>query len=191
MRRKGSPGIQDSPVYPLSLMPPVPAKSRLLWITTFGLGYLKPASGTWGSMPPVAIAWILLAGGLGPTEHPIVFHAILAAILVVFSAACIVQGDAAEARFGKKDPGQCVADETAGQCLSLMFLPEAAVGEWRHATLTLLGAFVAFRLFDIIKPWPARQLQRVPGGWGILIDDLFAGIYAMAMVQIVTRTMLK
>jgi len=189
MRQKGSPGSQDSSVYPLGLMSPVPAKSRLLWITTFGLGYLKPASGTWGSLPPVVIAGALLAAGLGPIAHPILYHTMLVVILVVFSAACVIQGDAAEARFGKKDPGQCVADETAGQCFSLMALPAVAVEDGKHATLTLLGAFVAFRLLDIIKPWPARQLQSVPGGWGILIDDLFAGVYAMVLVQIVTRTM--
>lgn len=159
---------------------------------------MRPASGTWGSMPPVVIAgliWFFDSANGGPsglklgTASPLwwAYHGILLAILVVFSAACVVDGNAAEARFGKKDPGQVVADETAGQCLSLMALPFAHLAHWNQMLLTLALAFVSFRVMDIVKPWPARQLQRVPGGWGILIDDLFAGLYAMIVVQVVTR----
>jgi phosphatidylglycerophosphatase A len=111
----------------------------------------------------------------------------MALVLLIFAGACIRDGEAAEARFGKKDPGQVVADETAGQCLPLMFLPATAVAGWPAMLMTLPLAFVSFRIMDIVKPWPARQLQRVPGGWGILIDDLFAGVYALVVVQVVTR----
>lgn len=167
--------------------PPAPGRPSLRWITVFGLGHRRPASGTWGSLPPVLIAAALIAAGLGPVDHPILYHAVLIVILLTFSAACILQGDHAEARFGEKDPGQAVADETAGQCLPLLALPATAVEPGSHAALTLLAAFLAFRFFDILKPPPAHGLQRVPGGWGILLDDLVAGLYAMLAVQALTR----
>lgn len=157
------------------------------WITVFGLGGMRPASGTWGSLPPVIIAAALWAAGHGPTQSPWLFHGVQIALLVVFSAACILQGSAAEAYYGKKDPGNAVADEVAGQTLSLMLLPAVAWDSPLHAGLTLLAAFLAFRVCDIIKPWPARQLQSIPGGLGILIDDLLAGLYAAAIVQLLTR----
>lgn len=158
-------------------------------ITTGGLGFLRPASGTWGSMPPVALAGLLIlagaspAGGLGSC---LAYHAVLTLVLVGFTLACAVFGDAAEARWGG-DPGEVVADETAGQCLPLMFLPAASVTGFWPMCATLIGAFLAFRLFDIFKPWPARGLQSQPGGWGIVLDDLAAGLQAMILMQILTR----
>ena len=167
-------------------------RAPLRLITTFGLGYMRPASGTWGSMPPVVVAGVMLWLGRGMAFLPDTnmwwsYHATMLLVLMVFSGACIRDGGAAEARFGKKDPGQVVADETAGQCLPLMFLPAGAVAGWGPTLMTLGLAFVSFRVMDIVKPWPARGLQRVPGGWGILIDDLVAGVYAMIVVQVVTR----
>src|SRR5438093_667150 len=127
-----------------------PIKFRFL--TTFGLGLMRPASGTWGSLPPPLLAAGMMAAGLGPVASPWVYHGVLAAVLVVFSLACILYGDHAEARFGKKDPGQVVADETAAQCIPLMFLPAAALSPWWHAAATILLAFLSFRIFDIVKP---------------------------------------
>lgn len=158
-----------------------------MWITTFGLGAMRPAPGTWGSLPPVLAAGLLCVVGHGPDQSRWLFDGLQIAFLSIFSAACIVQGDRAEAHFGRKDPSNVVADETAGQSLSLMFLPAAAMTEPARAAITLAIAFVAFRLLDIIKPWPARGLQRVPGGWGILIDDLIAGIYAALATQLIVR----
>lgn len=129
----------------------------------------------------------MIALDFGPAQTPLLFNAVLALVGLFFAAACLFQADAAEARFGKKDPGQVVADETAAQCIPLLFLPASAVRDWPHAAGALVGAFLLFRIFDIIKPWPARGLQRIPGGWGILIDDLFAGLYAAAIVQFLTR----
>lgn len=159
-------------------------RPSLALITTFGLGYRRPFSGTWGSLPPVLLAGALFLAGIRPDTHPILYNAILLAVLLVFSGACIAQGDAAESRFGEKDPTNVVADETAGQCLPLLFLPHAAIQTPASTTFTLLLAFVAFRVLDIAKPFPARQLQRVPGGWGILLDDLFAGAYALVLLQL-------
>ncbi|MFO0835009.1 MAG: phosphatidylglycerophosphatase A [Phycisphaerales bacterium] len=158
-------------------------------ITVFGLGFMRPASGTWGSMPPVLIAGALIALGFAPgasATSSVIYHAVLALLFVIFAGACVAQGDRAEARFGH-DPSEVVADEVAGQCIALAALPAGALATPMKAALTLATAFLAFRLLDIVKPWPARQLQRVPSGWGILLDDLFAGLYAMAVVQVVAR----
>lgn len=156
-------------------------------VTTFGLGYLRPASGTWGSMPPVLLAAGLIAGGAGPVESPWVYNGVMAAVIAVFSLACITMGDHAEVRFLRKDPGTVVADETAGQAIVLLALPTEGLLTTPRAALTLLGAFLVFRLMDIIKPPPARGIQRVPGGWGILLDDLVAGLYALIVVQLGVR----
>lgn len=156
-------------------------------ITTFGLGHMRPASGTWGSLPPVVIAGVLFALDAGPDAQPWLYYSILVAILLLFSAACIIDGDAAEARFGEKDPSEVVADETAGQCLSLLaILPSNVDTRW-HALTLVAVAFVSFRILDIIKPPPAKGWQRIPGGWGILIDDLVAGLYAAAVVVLWQR----
>ncbi len=163
---------------------------RLLLITTFGLGHMRPASGTWGSMPTVVLAAALIFAGIGPAAAPVLYHAALIAWMLVFCIACLLGGREAEAAFGKKDPGQAVADETAGQAIPLLFLPTAATSTTNHTLLTLALAFVAFRVFDIIKLPPARQLQRLKGGVGILIDDLIAGVHALIVVQIVTRLVL-
>ncbi len=157
------------------------------WITVFGLGSMRPAPGTWGSLPPVVVAGLLWLGGMGPVQNPWLFYGVQAAFLLVFSIACVLEGPAAEVYFGKKDPSNAVADETAGQTLSLFFLPAIALSDFTHAAITLSLAFLGFRFFDIIKPWPAYRLQKLPAGWGILVDDLFAGLYAAAAVQIITR----
>lgn len=174
-------------------------------ITVFGLGHMRPASGTWGSMPPLIIAGILWLVGCSPaSSKPItpllfdatkslgsntaagVYYGVLAAICLIFCWACIHFGDQAEATFGH-DPKECVADETAGQCLPLLVLPAAAFMTWKSALLWLAASFVLFRIFDIVKPWPARQIQKARAGWGILLDDLFAGTYAAIVVGVLSR----
>lgn len=163
-------------------------RASTAWITVFGLGRMRPASGTWGSLPPVFIAAALIAAGLGPVAQAWVYNSVLIVVMLVFVAACVLQGDAAEARSIRgKDPSEAVADETAGQCLPLLFLPSAAVSTVAGTVFTLVYAFVAFRILDIVKPWPANALQRVPAGWGILLDDLAAGVYAAALVQVLAR----
>ncbi|CAN5871853.1 phosphatidylglycerophosphatase A [soil metagenome] len=175
----------------------------LRMITTFGLGALRPAPGTWGSLPPcvlaAALAFTPIGVGQGSSQAAWVFVNVMLAVAAVFSWACIADGERAEARFGAKDPSNVVADETAGMALTLCALPwtrMARVDEFFVRTLgvsaptahvlsmlALIGlAFVLFRLMDIFKPWPANALQRVPGGWGILLDDLVAGVYAAAMM---------
>lgn len=158
---------------------PVPnASARLRLITCFGLGYCKPASGTWGSLPPALYAALMVVIWATPgTDMQLAWYLPLAMICVLFSVACVRDGDLAEAVFNKKDAGQVVADETAGMALTLLLLPPALIN--RFGLLMVLWAFVMFRIFDIIKPWPARQIQSVPGGWGVLLDDHFAALYAV------------
>ncbi|USN99188.1 MAG: phosphatidylglycerophosphatase A [Phycisphaeraceae bacterium] len=174
----------------------IPRRSDPRWlaVTVFGLGHLRPAPGTWGSLPPVVIAGVLVLAGLGPAEHPVFYHTVLAVILLVSSAACVAFGEWAEAWYGKKDPGWVVADETAGQCVALVALPVAApaltiAGLW-PLCVALAVSFLAFRAFDIIKPPPAYALQKLPGGWGVLVDDLFAGVYALIATQAVCWVLL-
>lgn len=153
-------------------------------ITTFGLGFRRPASGTWGSVPPVALALLLMLTGFGPRESFAAYYGSLVIVLVAFCWACIAHGDLAEVRFGEKDPSEVVADETAGQCIPLLAIPWAGLADWPRTIATLAFCFIAFRVMDIWKPPPARGLQRIPGGWGILIDDLVAGVYAAIAVNL-------
>ena len=159
-------------------------------VTVFGLGHLRPFPGTWGSLPTVFFAAALILAGVGPDRHPWLFNLALGAVLLFFTLSCAILGDLAEAKFLKKDPSQVVADETAGQALPLLFLPAAAVHSPSAAACTLIGAFLAFRLLDILKPYPAYQIQAAPGGWGLVLDDLVAGAYAAVLVQIGTRVLL-
>ncbi|MHC5007843.1 MAG: phosphatidylglycerophosphatase A family protein [Planctomycetota bacterium] len=158
-------------------------------VTVFGLGRLRPAPGTWGSLPPPLLVLALLWSGAALW----VVNLTLVLLGAAFGIACARFGHLAEQRYGAKDPRQVVADETAGQCVALLLLPWRSVadpGAWTwNLGLAAMG-FVAFRLFDILKPPPINGLQRIGGGRGILIDDLIAGLYALAVVQLVARFVL-
>lgn len=156
-------------------------------LTTFGLGYLRPASGTWGSLPTLALAAALIGTGFGPDRAGTLYHAALLLFAMVFALSCLLSGDDAEEHFGEKDPGQVVADETAGMAIPLLALPAWSLASPGLAAFTLAFAFVAFRVCDIVKLWPARQVQSLGGGIGILLDDLIAGVQALVLVQIVLR----
>jgi len=154
--------------------------------TVFGLGLLRPAPGTWGSLPPCLVfGAIWLAGG-----SEIVAASAMLGMAVVFSVACIALGPWAESRWEKKDARQVVADETVGQAIALLGAPWAWFGEVDLGGAMRTGAYIAaafvlFRLFDITKPPPAAGLQRLPHGWGVLVDDLLAGVYALMILQLV------
>ena len=140
----------------------------LVVATGLGTGYAPVASGTFGSLPGLALAWGLAAVG-GEA-------ALLAGAVVVAVAGVVAAGRAAEI-FGEEDPGRVVVDEVAGQMVALLFVPK---------TLPLLAAgFFLFRALDVWKPWPARRLEDLPGGSGIMADDLAAGIYANLILQAV------
>ncbi len=154
-------------------------------LTVAGLGYRRPFPGTWGSLPPVIVAGMLIVAGLGPgTEMGWIYYAVLALLLVVYGGACVLLGTEGEARWGK-DPSNVVADEVAGQSIPLLLIPAAlTVGVWQ-TLMVLVGAFLLFRAFDILKPWPAGAVQRVAGGWGVVLDDLIAGVMAGVLMLLV------
>ena len=120
----------------------------------------------------------------GPEKFPAAWYLMLVFFLIYFSGACVLQGDRAEAHFCKKDPSQAVADETAGQALTLLCVPPAAFSNNIRGCFVILAGFILFRLWDIVKPWPISRIQVVPGGWGILLDDLLAGVGAGLMLII-------
>lgn len=134
--------------------------------TLFGSGYLRPAPGTWGSLaalpPGVLLLWF---GG---------FWALLAGILVAIALGIYVSSHHT-GRTGGKDPSEVVIDELAGQWITL--LPLGLFGEG-HLWYGWLAALALFRLFDVLKPWPCDNLERLPDGWGVMCDDLMAGVYA-------------
>ena len=165
-------------------------------LTCFGLGKLRPAPGTWGSLPAVAIAllcvWLFDAGGADyhGTNHANITIALFG---LAFAIACVKFGAEGESRLGGKDAQSIVADEVAGQSIALLVLPwrsflETGAIAW-NLSLALI-AFLAFRAMDILKPPPARSMQSIRGGMGILIDDVIAGIYALAITQLVARLLL-
>jgi phosphatidylglycerophosphatase A len=162
-----------------------PLNTPTLALSTFGLGFLRPAPGTWGSLPPAAIVFALLL--LGADWYSLNF--VVLGVLILSSAACIGFGRYAEKRFGLKDAPEVVADETAGVCLPLLLWPELPVGT-AEAAAYCAGAFVLFRISDIFKLWPAGRLEKLPHGWGVLMDDLMAGVYAMIAMQLILRVLL-
>lgn len=154
---------------------------NLRWVTTFGLGHMRPFPGTWGSLPPLVLALFLLLV-LPDGAFPMALRFVMLLVFIGFTLACVTLGDKAEARFGRKDPSQVVADETAGMALCFMLMPVVDPGWGRFGTLVM--AFVFFRMMDIVKPWPADALQAKPSGWGVVLDDLAAGVQAALLLWI-------
>jgi phosphatidylglycerophosphatase A len=141
--------------------------------TFFGAGLLKPGPGTWGSLAAVLL-WAAAAWGQRVNGSALFYGLlvwILGAIVLGIPASTIVARES-----GIEDPGFVVIDEVAGQWIALLGSPV----DWRHALIAL----ILFRLFDITKPPPARQLERLPEGWGIVFDDVAAGLYAWGIASL-------
>ena len=132
--------------------------------SVFGAGYAPVAPGTVGSLVTVVAVWLL---PLTPTR--------IAVALVVVVLVGIWAGSRVERVLGRKDPGIIVIDEVAGMLLSVILLP--------HTIAVLVTAFVLFRVFDVWKPFPARESQALTGGMGVMVDDLIAGIYTLVLVM--------
>ena len=143
----------------------------------FGLGFMPIASGTFGSMPVAAI--FALCCFLNADWRVMSF--VMLVLAVGFSLACIKFAPDIIAKTGKKDPSEVVADEAAGQAVT--FLGAYAAGFNNILIVTAIG-FFAFRFFDILKPPPCRRLEKLKEGYGILADDLMAGVYAAIVLQI-------
>lgn len=136
-------------------------------------GYSPVASGTFGTIPAVAIFLLIHKYFSGPLETIAIFVA-----LAISSLLCVVLGPWAESYWGKKDPSKFVLDEVAGFLLTVLLFRTPDL------LLTVVWAFVVTRFFDIIKPPPAFQSQKAPAGWGILLDDLIASLYAAAFLHV-------
>lgn len=142
-----------------------------LTATFFGTGYLRPGPGSWGSAATVLLWW-LVARNVSDAQQAYVCVALaLVAVAIGIPAATLVARAS-----GKEDPQFVVIDETAGQLITLIAAPLT----WK----CLLVGFILFRAFDIVKPPPIRLLERLPEGTGIVIDDVGAGLYALAAMQI-------
>jgi phosphatidylglycerophosphatase A len=164
---------------------------KKLLVTGLGTGYGPIAPGTWGS-GAVALIWWLIA--LGSSGRQVCLTGSMLVLLVASGVVCIALGRFCQETFGKKDPSQCTIDEWAGQALAMLMLPlaggvlESDVLRWTTAAFV---SFVSFRVFDIIKPPPARQLEKLPYGAGVLLDDLMAGVYANLTAQAFLRLVLR
>ncbi len=151
-----------------------PSRTVFAWLlaTFFGIGFIRPGPGTWASLVTAALWWacagFLVQGSLQS------FYAMVAAcgiIVVGIPVSSIVARES-----GVTDPGHVVIDEVAGQLIALIAVPL----RWQY----VLASFILFRGFDILKPPPLRQLEKLPGGSGIMLDDLGAGVYANIVVQV-------
>ena len=174
---------------PESNLPPPPiAKKKagritLLTATGLGLGFIPLASGTWGSLLSLGLYVLLersiplLGSSLGHDWSPGSWGFLIIQLIfnVMIAAVGVWTSNSAEAYFGERDPGRVVIDEVSGQ--QIVFLGLAPVG-WK----VMLAGFLLFRLFDIWKPFPARQAESLPGGWGIMTDDWFAALYALLIL---------
>jgi phosphatidylglycerophosphatase A len=146
-----------------------------LAIATFGVGYLPLAPGTWGSAVGVLIFLLYV--------NFTTFSNFSTAVWIIFVVAVCAIGtwaaQRAERIFNEEDPQRVVVDEVAGQ---LITYSAVAVLDWKH----LLVGFILFRLFDIWKPYPINKLQDLHGGFGVMADDVLAGIYSAMIIYSLT-----
>jgi phosphatidylglycerophosphatase A len=168
-----------------SAAPATGRKTTWAWTvaTFFGVGLLKPGPGTWASVVAMLL-WGALAVPLerhaiaGEEGFGFVFAALLTLVATLFATVIGIPAATRVAQeSGREDPGHVVIDEVAGQWLTLTVCRP----DWPHALLAL----ALFRLFDITKPWPIRKLEALPGGWGIMLDDLAAGLFALIVLLVI------
>ena len=158
------------------------ARKRTLWAWTvatfFGSGLGKPGPGTWGSVAATLI-FTAVEFFLHPAPQTLLGLTVSGIILSI--ALGVPAATIAARESGRKDPGFVVIDEVAGVWITLLgavFHPN-----WKHIVVALL----LFRVFDIWKPFPVRQLEKLPEGWGIVFDDVAAGLYAWAVLLLLNR----
>ena len=157
-----------------------PERTPWAWaVATFlGAGFLRPGPGTWGSVAAVLL-WLGFAWAAEPSPPALRAATLLAALLALVTG--IPAASLVEAESPGQDPGHVVIDEVAGQWIALLAFCGNGHADWPHALLGL----ALFRLFDITKPPPARQLERLHGGIGIVLDDVAAGIYALLVGAVI------
>lgn len=162
-------------------------KNAILFTSCFGLGKLPIAPGTWGSLPPVVAYQVLLYLSAAGLFHPFVNLVAQFFFIELASWVCIIYSPVVIELTGKKDPGLVVADEVAGQTLTMLMISIYGMIHPINICNTAVLGFLLFRLFDIVKIWPCRRLEKFPAGWGILADDLAAGLYAGILSLVLIR----
>jgi phosphatidylglycerophosphatase A len=164
-----------------------------LAVATCGVGFIPVAPGTWGAAVGVALyaalAWAFdLAWRRAASRELLVSEyalqvAFTSALLLAIIGICMAGTWAAtrsEKLLKRKDPGAVVVDEVAGQLITFLFVP---FGRWAW---TMAAGFLAFRLFDIWKPYPINRLEALESGLGVMADDVLAGAYAATLVSLLT-----
>lgn len=155
---------------PMTLQPRAPHWASVV-ATFFGIGRLRPGPGTWASAATVILWW------LAASRIPQGLQPWLALVLAMFAVVIGIPAATQVARSAAlKDPQFVVIDEVAGQLIAVIAAPVT----WK----CLLVGFILFRGFDIVKPPPVRMLERLPEGFGIVIDDVGAGLYALLLMQL-------
>jgi phosphatidylglycerophosphatase A len=148
----------------LSAPPRRPHRLALALASVLGVGYVPVASGTVGSLVGLLL-WLVLPAAAW------VHAAVILALLVAGSWS----GSVAERHFGRADPAPVIIDEVAGMLVTLFLNPVGWLGA--------LAGFLLFRLADVVKPFPANRLERLPGGVGVMADDVMAAIYANLVLR--------
>lgn len=145
------------------------AEKRLAWVlaTWFGCGLSPIAPGTVGTLG--ALPLYFLVRGHGP--QAVLGTAVLVTLIGIWASNRVIEAT------GEKDPQRIVIDEAAGVLLALAAAPMTTRG--------VVVAVLLFRLFDITKPFPARHAERLPDGWGVMLDDIVAGIFAAILVRFI------
>jgi phosphatidylglycerophosphatase A len=148
--------------------------SPAVWIATVGgAGFFPYAPGTVGSAVGLGVVAVLDTIPFRDAYRPVLLVLVAGALFF----AGVWSAGLSEKCFGRKDPGHVVIDEVVGQMVTFLLHPHAP---WK----LLLVGFGLFRLFDIVKPFPARRAERLSAGWGIMVDDVVAGIYALVAVTL-------
>ena len=161
-----------------------------LAITTFGVGYIPLAPGTWGSAVGVLIYllfakiedWTILnylPKGFSADQISAWIHFVNLFIFLLFTLLGIWAATRGTKLFADKDPSQAVVDEVIGQLITFLFIPFTT--SWQ----LILAGFLLFRLFDIWKPYPIDYLQSLPSGIGVCADDILAGVYAGTCLSLI------
>jgi phosphatidylglycerophosphatase A len=179
-RKRGQPPVDSAGYSPLFRVGRWRSRAVRVFGTALGTGYVPWAPGTWGTLPAVAmflaVVWLCPRSWQTP---------VLGGLLALSSAAAIPLGNWAYGVWGRKDPRCFVLDEVAGFLLTvLLFRPAELMGRPGGLLPLTLWAFVVTRAMDIVKIPPARQMESLSGGWGILLDDLMASLYAAGLLHL-------
>jgi phosphatidylglycerophosphatase A len=143
--------------------------------TGLGIGYIRKGAGTVAAIVCCAVWYTIAVNSSHPSDDLGIIPLLITILITVIG---IWSSDVVEEQWGK-DSNRVVIDEIAGMCLSLLYVP---VNE-----KSILAGLFLFRLFDIAKPFGIRKLEKLPGGWGVMLDDLLAGLYANLLLQLASR----